>query len=235
MIRVAIVDDESEPRNMLEECCNRFFRERGIDFECVVFESCLDFVSDYALPFHIVFMDIDMPHMDGLSAAKRLRALDEFVVIVFVTRMAQCAVRGYEVDALDFIIKPVSPFKLAAVLEKALHKLPSGKVVTIQSERSTIILAVSDILYVEGNNQYVIYHVKRNGKYCDYKVHASLKATVESLSPGFSRCSNSFIVNLANVLKVEPSEVQIDTASIPISRTYRKQFLTDLNRYFAGV
>ena len=230
-MRIAIVDDEAEQRQLLAGYVSEFAKQKQIRAECVEFASCLDFVSDYKVPFDVILLDIEMPEMDGLAAAKKLREVDTRAVIIFVTNMAQYAINGYEVDAMDFMVKPVSYFNLSLKLNKALRYVSRQKSFVISAGGTTVVLGREDIYYVEGHNQYVVYHTGKG----EYKVHASLKATEESLGGGFSRCNNSFIVNLMYVSATDANSALVAGERLPMSRARKKSFTDDLNRFLGGL
>ena len=109
MFTVAIVEDEIDAARRLEVCLARYSQDHpDVRFDVTVFSEPTGFLDAYRPVWDIVFMDIEMPNMDGMSAARRLRVLDEQVILIFVTNMAQFAAKGYEVDALDYVIKPFS-------------------------------------------------------------------------------------------------------------------------------
>lgn len=166
-MRLAIVDDDEKQRKQLKEYVEKYSGEKGLDLVCFEFESGLNFASDYKEPF-----DIEMPHMDGLTAAEYVRKTDGEAVIIFITRMAQYAIKGYEVNALDFMVKPVTYFNLATKLNRALKVLPRRGVLKLDiAGGGTQILSLKDIHYVEGSNQYVIYHTLDR----EFKTHTSLR------------------------------------------------------------
>lgn len=230
-MRLAIVDDDAQQRALLEEFVKKYFDERGQRFQCVCYASSVDFVSDYNVPFDIILLDIDMPHLNGIDAAKKIRRVDEHAVILFITHMAQYAIRGYEVQALDFMVKPVTYFNLSAKLTRALRQIPRRHTFTINTEGKLLFLSEDDVLYIEGNNQYVIYHTASG----NYKVHSTLKEAERQLHGGFSRCNNSFIVNLRYLSRVEGGEAVVQDSHLPISRGRKKPFLEDINRYLGGL
>ena len=104
MLNIAIVEDEPAHAEVLRGFLQRYAAERGEEVAAEVFPSGLDFVSDYQPRYDAVFMDIEMPHMNGMDCAFKLRERDAEVPLVFVTGMAQYAVKGYEAGAIGYKI-----------------------------------------------------------------------------------------------------------------------------------
>lgn len=123
MFRIAIVEDQEETR----ECLNRFVRqyakEQGIQVEISLIADGSEIAEHYAPGFDIIFMDVEMPRLDGFGAAEAIRAMDAEVVLVFVINMAQYAIRGYEVDALDYVLKPVNYYQFCTKLSRAIQRV----------------------------------------------------------------------------------------------------------------
>ena len=121
MYRIALVEDELDAADALAAFLDRYAQERGLDFALARFTNAMDFELTKE-SFDLVFMDIQMPGINGMEAAHLLRTYDEVTPIVFVTNLAQYAVRGYEVDALDFIVKPVTYFNFRMRMDKAMRQ-----------------------------------------------------------------------------------------------------------------
>ena len=231
-MRIAVVDDEQAERDRLHDLIRKYADRYGKELEIQEFSSGMDFVSDYFHPFNIIFMDVEMPMMDGFECMKYLRNKDSTAVLIFITRLAQYAIRGYELDAMDYLVKPVSESNLFLKLNKALTLAERfSRKVTILYDGTLHMIPLENIYYVEGSNQYVVYHTDKG----DMRVHMTLKKAEDQLGRGFSRCSNSFILNLRHVSSVSASDVIVNGSSFPLSRSKKKQFLNDLNRYLGGV
>lgn len=156
MIRIAIVEDEEsyvkELTGYLKEYQNTYKEE----LEITVYRDGDGITSNYRAQFDIILMDIQMKFMDGMSAAEEIRKQDSEVVIMFITNMTQYAIRGYEVDALDYILKPVSYFAFCQKLSRAIARIKKREVNRSQSRlkaescgwmlRIYIILKVWDII-----------------------------------------------------------------------------------------
>lgn len=161
MIHVAIVEDDPEDTKMLRSYLEEFEREADERFSVAEFTDGLAFIGDYRSKYDLVLMDIDMPHLNGLTAAKKLRKVDENAVIIFVTNMAQYAIRGYEVDALDFLVKPVTQPQLSSKLRKALRKIKNAqnKKLFLCTDESVRCISVRDIRYIEVREHLQTYHL----------------------------------------------------------------------------
>ena len=109
MTRIAIVEDDALSAKLLFSYIKKYEQETNGEFEAIIFENGYKFLENYKSgAYEIIFMDINMPHLSGIETAIDLRKLDESVALIFVTNLAQYAINGYEVSALDFMLKPVS-------------------------------------------------------------------------------------------------------------------------------
>lgn len=107
LFSIAIVEDNDMEAQVLKEYLQRYASEMDSTIEIVRFNSGFKFLDGYKAKYDAVFMDIEMPDMDGMTAARKLRTYDKNIAIIFVTNMAKYAINGYEVDALDYFLKPV--------------------------------------------------------------------------------------------------------------------------------
>ena len=118
MTRIAIVEDEAAVREQLAGYVQRYTRQYGTPFEVTEFADGMEILEDYRPQFDIIFLDVEMKHLDGMETARRIRERDGGVLIVFITNMAQYAIRGYAVGALDYVLKPVPYFAFSQQLQK---------------------------------------------------------------------------------------------------------------------
>jgi DNA-binding LytR/AlgR family response regulator len=123
LLKIALIDDDESCILRLKEMLERYAKENGENFHIDTFSYGIDFISEYSAVYDLIFMDIDMPHMNGLKTAKLLRKIDDKVPLIFVTHLVKYAIKGYEVDAFDFIIKPLEYESLCFKLKKLFSKI----------------------------------------------------------------------------------------------------------------
>ena len=178
-----------------------------------------------------MLMDIEMPGMNGLEVAKKLRSMDNTVVIMFVTRMAKLAVKGYEVDALDFIIKPVDRYAFMLKMSRALSRVTDGNdKLFIRVDGDVVSIRINTLRYAETDGHYVVYHTS-DGAYREY---TSLKSVEQRVGAGFARCNSCYLVNLRFVTGVRKNKVVVGGDELPISRPKKHSFMDALTAFVGG-
>ena len=223
MYSVAIVEDEKEARDKLASYLERYGNENGFAFDTVQYADAESFLTDFHCQFDIVFMDIEMPCIDGMSAARRLRKADDSVALVFVTNLARYAINGYEVNALDYVLKPLGYEAFSLKIRKILNYCNSvpGQSILLSFRGQYKRLPVSDIYYVEICAHNVIFHTV-NGQEQSY---GTLKEIKDVLSgKGFSLCNRCYLVNLRHVKGINGYSVTVGDEELQISRLQKTDF-----------
>lgn len=230
-MRIAIVEDQDKSAELLLDYIQRYEREKDCRFETIRFTDGLSFISDYKADIDVIFMDIEMPHLDGMAAAQKLRELDENVCLIFVTNLASYAIKGYEVSAMDFMVKPVRYFSFAMKLDRAIrirNRCAKAEMV-LPSKNDPKRLSLDDILYIEVKNHTLIYHTVDSRT---ATVRGTMSGVEKQLSSqGFARCSNSYLVNLSKVFSVQKNTVVLIKEELPISRTQKAEFMRALAEF----
>ncbi len=236
MIKTAIVEDEAAAAAYLADCLKRYGEENGVVFSCDVYDGSVAFLESYDGRYDMVFMDIEMEHLDGMSAAKRLREMDRSVEIIFVTNMARYAIKGYEVDALDFVVKPVVyhdfEFRLKKAVDRCRSKRSAERAISVGLKGGGYAkLIVSHIKYVEIMKHRIVYHTEDG----DYESHGTLKNVERELcDAGFARCNSCYLVNLKYVNSVRDMMCDVAGEKLKVSQPRKKEFLQALGRFIGG-
>lgn len=174
-----------------------------------------------------------MQHIDGLSAAHRIREVDKDVILIFITNMAQYAMHGYKVDALSYLLKPVPYFAFSQELKRGIEKLSMRKMsyLMVPVEGGIARVNVATIYYVESNRHNIIIHVPEG----TYSFTGTLKdIELQLQGSSFFRCNKCYLINLAYVERVVHPTVVVAGHELLISRARKKAFLAALTDYVGG-
>lgn len=233
MINIAIVDDEVSSVERIKEYLAKYEKENGKIFKIETFSDGDKIVHQYDNRFDIIFMDVEMKFMDGISAAKEIRKVDSEVIIIFITNMMQYAIHGYAVQAFNYLLKPVSYFAFSHCLNKALVMRDSrdNKSVVLNIKGGTARINIKEIYYVETQGHVTICHVV-NG---EYQLTSTMREVESTLCEShFFRISKCYLINLAHVDNFNNNEVKIGKYTLPVSRTRKKDFFKALMSYWEG-
>ena len=234
MIRVAIVEDEKIHAEEITGYCRRYSAEKQTEIVSRWFDNPVNFLDKYRVDYDLIFMDVLMPLMDGMTCAKSLRTIDEDVFLCFVTSVAQYAIRGYEVGALDFMVKPVSYDEFSMKMDRVIRLLKKrgGETVLISSRNMVRNVSLRDLYYVEVYNHSLIYHTSDG----DFEAYGKLSALEED--PRFSRfirVSPSYLVIAGRVDAIEDEYLIVHGNRIPISRRRRKECMNRIAALLGGI
>lgn len=228
MISVAIVEDEARDAGILQRCLEKYGNEMNEQIMVTCFSSGLKFLDSYSANFDVVFMDIEMPNLDGMTTARRLREMDQQVKLIFVTNMAKYAVQGYAVGAMDYILKPVRYADIKMRMERIRESLAfREETIPIPYQGGVKILRLSQILYIESVSHQITIHTT-TGNFSIRKSMAELEKLLEDR--GFARCNTSYIVNLKFVKEVRGNDVVVEDDVLLISRARKQEFIKKLMR-----
>ena len=233
MPRIAVVDDQPDMRQQLCSMIDQYSRENNCMLEVTTFSDGAQIITNYCKGFDIIFLDVEMKHLDGMETARRIRERDGGVLIVFITNMAQYAIRGYAVGALDYVLKPVPYFAFSQQLQKALGQLEKRErhYLAVVVDGGMRRLDAAEIYYLESEGHKVHFYTEKE----DFIVPGTLKNYEEKLvGRAFARCNSGYLVNLAQVSGVQQDMVQVGPYALQISRPRRKAFLAALADYIGG-
>lgn len=234
MIKIAIVEDECMYAEQLKEYLMQYEKENGEVFDITMYSDGDDIVHKYKAQFDIILMDVEMKFMDGMSAAEEIRKVDTEVVIIFITNMAQYAIRGYAVDALDYVLKPVSYFAFSQRLARAIGRMKKReqKIISVNIKGGTMRLDVANIYYIESQGHNLIFHTASG----EYESSGTMKDVEDKLAAmNFFRGNKGYLINLAHVDGVQEGCAVVKGESLVLSRSRKKEFMEALTRYWGEV
>lgn len=234
--KVAVVEDDAVQSETLADMLKKYGDEHDLRFIVSVFDSVENFFVSYKKTFDIVFMDIELPGMNGLAGAHRLREYDSVVTLIFITHLAQYAVKGYEVYALDYIVKPLVYKSFSVKLDRIVAHTDrrTDKDIIVSNRNEMYRLPVREIVYVEVSGHHLFFHKTDGGV---VEICGSLSDLTEQLrGHAFARCNSCYLLNMRHIDKITKLDVTMcNGETLSISRSKRKTFLDELALYFGEV
>lgn len=225
--KIAICDDEQNQIEYITSIVTSWSNHKGHSCEIRIFTSAEAFLFEYEedKAYDILLLDVEMKNMNGIELAKHIRRDNNRAEIIFITSHFEFVGEGYEVDALHYLIKPISVEKLTQVLTKAAEKIsvepPS---VVISCEGETVKLYEADILYVESILHYIVIHTKDN----EYKIKENMSVFENRVSDDFYRIHRSYLISLKHITRISRTSVNVGSTELPLSRGK----YDDINRAF---
>ena len=229
MLRIAIVDDDVNFQKQIREFIARFFNHEASQFSVRCYCDGVEFLSEYQCDVDIVIIDIMMPMMNGIEVARKLREHDKDVLVMFITATADFAIRGYEVSAVDYILKPLSyetdfKYKFDRVVKKANALKVRSRELVLKDENGRFVkLDVNDLIYVAKDRDNALYHT-RQGVFSEripmFKVKEALQGEA-----AFALVNSGCIVNMAFVNNIKDNLIEMMNGDLLVlSRSKKKAF-----------
>lgn len=234
MIKIAIVEDEQLYAKQLHEYLRKYEKENGEAIEVTIYSDGDQIVEKYQSQYDIILMDIEMKFMDGMSAAEEIRKIDTEVVIIFITNMTQYAIRGYAVDALDYVLKPVSYFALSQRLNRAIGRMRKreSKMIMVNMKGGIVRLNIANIYYIESQGHTLILHTILG----DYETSGTMKEMESKLlGMNFCRGNKGYLINLQHVDCISDGCAIVKDEKLILSRARKKEFMEALTKYWGEV
>lgn len=233
VVKAAIIEDDAAQASILQEYLLSL-KKGGLSFELSVFRSAEDFLAVFSPgAFQIIFMDIQLPRMDGISAAGRVRITGDDVVIVFITSAPQFAIHGYEVNAKDYILKPLIYDSFVRKMDRLLSsiKRPPERLISISANGTDPqMISAESLIFVEVFGHKLIYHCKDK----DIEVYGKISDAEEMLkSYNFLRCNRNAVINPRFIDHIQGNVIRMGEHELIISSPRKKEFLKELNDWIA--
>lgn len=235
ILNIAVIEDEVSAFDTLKQMIDKYEENsEGFDFKVTHFTNPITFLENSESVYDLIFLDIQMPDVNGMETAKKIRERGDDVMIVFVTNMAQYALESYEVHAYDFILKPVEydsfALKFSRCLNNLEHKLNKKEIVLTYGTTKRKV-GVGDITYVEVSNHNVIVHLTDG----EFRMRGSMRTMEEQLRGcHFVYCNACYLVNLKWVKGLKGDYVVVDKSELRISHLKKPAFLSEFAKYIGG-
>lgn len=224
-MRAIIVDDEPKAIELLKDYLEHF----GTIELVATFRNGLkafEYISKE--PVDIIFLDINMPHISGISLSKMI---PKNMKIIFTTAYSEYAVESYEVEAVDYLLKPISLDRFTQAISKILPKKVQKKDnhiswISVKSGFETFRITTDKIIYLEKDGNYMTY-------YCENEKvigRETIQQAIEKLPETFIQTHKSFIVNLDKVKRYDRNMIFIDEHEIPISDSFSQIVFKQLEK-----
>ena len=230
-VRIAICDDEEKYRITLKTILDKLLT--NIDYNIDTFDDGNNLYEAFSgTTYDLVFLDIEMPAVDGITLAKKIRSRSENVFIVFLTSHIEYALEGYEVNALRYLTKPVDIEKLKEVIRYVQEKQGSSRQIIIKEDGEEILIDINDVIYMESMNQNVRIVTAKGEHVIRYNIgdfEDQLK------NDGFFRIHRGYLISLSKVKKFSKNDVIMEgDEALPVSRSNLKPLKEALYSYVEG-
>lgn len=234
MYKVAVCDDEPIVREQILLFLRHMEEEQGERFAVACFSSGEELLAEMDRDTQLLLLDIRMGQLSGLEAARKLRAENNTLCILFITSMTQCALEGYEVHAFGFLTKPLQYDHFCRQIQDAVRMLErrGGTALALRGQNETVVYQTSEILYFEVYGR-ILNVVTQSGSREFTVPLKEVERQVEG--KGFFRSHKSFLVNFRHIRRVGAGVLEMDDGKeVLLSKHRRGEFLTQFSRYVRG-
>ena len=231
MINIAVVEDDESSMQQLIGYLNQYGDKQCETFQITTFTDGYELLEKYRCEFDIILLDVQMPLVDGMTTAEEIRMSDSKVIIIFITNMAQYAIRGYAVDALDYILKPINFFAFSQCLNKAILRIKKSEAcyIAIRINKGGVQkIDISQIYYIESQGHNLIFHTT----FAEFVSPGKIADMEEKLQDMyFFRGNKGYLINLRHVDSIREGCAVVNGNMLTLSRSRKNAFLTALTNY----
>ena len=225
ILRIAICDDDKTDRERVDVLVQEYLKEKNIRAEVKCFDHP-DTLIEECEKFrpHIYILDIVMPMVTGIQAARELRWNQPDAQIIFATSESSYALESFDVNPINYILKPIEKEKLFTTLDLALSHvdISNGRSISIKVKGGLQTLHLDEILYIEYRNHVVSYHMNDGAVISTPTLRIGFVEYLENNHPGkdFVRCHESIAVSIAAIDKLTKTEITLrNDELIPVTKS----------------
>lgn len=221
-MKIAICDDEQVQLKYIYTLVKKWSKSVKDNADISCYSNAQELLFDYTPDcFDVLLLDIQMDGENGISLAKRIRSFNDDAVIIFITAVSDYVFDGYDVGAVQYLLKPVNEDKLFDCLNTALKNMPEKKKIIFESDGTNIAVTEDDILYAEAFSHKTKIVLSNR----EFFVNENISGIEQMLGDNFYKCHRSYIVNLKSINSIKKYEAVMDNgASIPVSRRLYNDF-----------
>lgn len=234
MYRVLVVEDEGRVAQQVSELAGRYAHEHALGFDIQALPAAFEALS-LEETYDICLLDIDLPGINGMEAAAILRLNDRARSIVFITNLAQYAVRGYEVGAAGFVVKPVGYSSLSLALDRAVRELRASErsSITVETGTGSRVVRLDDLEYVEAVRHGIALCLTDGERVFSPQTLAEVEAAFPA-GP-IVRVSRGQLANMDRICEVSGSDVVMaGGATLRIPKGKKKELLETVASYLGS-
>lgn len=236
MLHVAICDDDKVLLKELEREVELWAKERQLTYTVELFATGDAFLFSWEekRDIDILLLDIEMPGMDGMELAKRLRQRGERISIIFVTGNPDFALDGYDLEAVSYLVKPVKRDRLRAALDRAVRLSGSREALLVSVSAGEMEkVYVSELCLLESMDHETVLYTRDGGSIVCKEPLRQLEQELAGKQDAFFRPHRSYLINLGFVERITRKDVQMENGMlIPIARGKREELNQAYMRYF---
>lgn len=206
MINIAICDDDERNLEVIEKNVRRSFEKYTNKFRIECYKNGKNMLNNNSLsPYDVLFLDIDMPNIDGFEIAKELRNSTRQCFIIFVTSHSNLVYKSFDFQPFNFIQKNPPEYmedSILSVVGKLMEHMKQHQKIILENENETAVVYYNDIIYIESEKHYLKYHINNRDN------PINIRGTINEIQPkiepyGFVRIHRGFIVNLTYLMSID--------------------------------
>lgn len=236
-MKLAIIEDEQAHTELLNRYIEMWSQDRGIPVTITPFPSAESFLFTWEeeRDFDLLLVDIQMKEMNGMEMARQVREQDPDIAIIFTTGIADYMEAGYEVEAMHYLVKPVSQEKLFTCMDRVLKKDSHEQFLLVKTKDGTLKLSIKSIIYVEAmGHGCMIEFCPQAGRTSQVEIAEGISELEEKFGePDFVRCHRSYLCRIDKIHHINRAWIEMDNGSqIPVSRRVYSKVNQMFIRYF---